>query len=211
VSRKVISQAVTRPSPYSEAARGQRDAGELAVDRVEEGHQPGGDQAEPVPADGEQPSGEDRQDPAHRSDGVGLDPGADEHAGHGRGRPRPEPLRDQIGEALVGGGEDPILDLAHVAGVGAEEVGRLELAQGRVVGGDERARGGQAKASGGGTRASSGGVAQQRERVRDAIRLDVRRHCAAPVVLAASGRYQHGVVGGQQALHQALVEDRVGT
>jgi hypothetical protein len=95
-------------------AGGERGAGKLAVDRVEERHAPGRRQSGGIGALEEQPEGGDRQDGPDQRHPVRR------HAERGtrsrgmEGRPRPDVLGDEVGRALVGAHEHPPLDRGAV-------------------------------------------------------------------------------------------------
>ncbi len=113
--------------------RGQGHARELAVDRVEERHQPGGDEPGREHALGEEPQGEQHEDEADEGDAVGADATLRGPARHHHRRRGPEPFGHEIGDALVGAGEAQPLELDPRRRLHRSKIGLRPLAQRMVI------------------------------------------------------------------------------
>ena len=119
----------------AEAGGRQRAARQLAVDRVEEGHQPAERHSGREPSFGKQPGDCDREQVAHGGDRIGPDSAARQEANHRTGRAREDPFGDQVGDALVGRCEEQVLDLllCRFSPCGTDER-RSDLEEPRIVG-----------------------------------------------------------------------------
>jgi hypothetical protein len=106
--------------------RGQGHPGQLAVDGVEEGHDPGADQAPAEVAGPEQAEGRQHQQEAE-GHLVRRHLGQGAPAGDDPGRRRPDVLGDEVGDALVRALEQALLDRADGSGVRRSSTGGSRL------------------------------------------------------------------------------------
>ena len=117
----------------TELAGFQGDAGQLSVDRVEEGHEPGRQQTGQPRALPEPVEGGNHHDQAERGHLVGCDVPTGAELRDVEGRPWPQPFCDEIRSALVGAHEHAPFGLGLVGCAGQQGIGLLPLAQGLPV------------------------------------------------------------------------------
>ena len=113
--------------------RRQGEAGKLAVDGIEERHKPGCHQSRQKLALDEQHEGDHNAGEAYHRHDIRADPLLGRPFCRVPCRPRPHPLRHQVGDALVGALEHPTLDRRHCVGREGHDVRRLALFQGMLV------------------------------------------------------------------------------